>query len=324
MQFTPGSLPFCRPNPDVYSDTEERDQGIPIPANRAFPEEGYPKDFIGGDHFANATFPGAHRNLRGLRRTNALHSGLPRSNRDFDHGPGRSDEMIDLRKPDDGSVPHRDAAAWEGGRLADRTGITEQPFRDSPRYRPYGKEADRTLTNSRLCCQPQALPDHHRYQSHGSTTRNNRRSSNSTEEGIPPPYPPKHSRQVIDAMLQLYIKNLPEPERKAFYQEIASSVNQPESALKTDLVPVDPVNAPTGKVIGLLPAPVIQHPDDSDDLAEAGEVDFERVEDALRQLTIVVNSSKVKYDDETSAVMDWFQPLLDKLNGSTINTHLNT
>ncbi len=38
----------------------------------------------------------------------------------------------------------------------------------------------------------------------------------------------------------------------------------------------------------------------------------------LEQLTNIVNCSKIRPADETSAVMDWFQPLLDKLNGRSI------
>ncbi|BEJ16876.1 hypothetical protein CspHIS471_0602770 [Cutaneotrichosporon sp. HIS471] len=102
-------------------------------------------------------------------------------------------------------------------------------------------------------------------------------------------------------------------------------MNQPVAGLTLEAEPAaaNSINPPTETVVGLLPAPAVHHLDDSDVLAEA-EVDFERIDDVLKQLTRVVDNSKVRQEDETSAVMGWFQPLLDKLNGSTINAHLNT
>ncbi|BEJ16875.1 hypothetical protein CspHIS471_0602760 [Cutaneotrichosporon sp. HIS471] len=229
MSHTPGRSPRDRPNPNAYSDTEERDNDMLFlenRANRSFPEDRYPDDTVDDHHFSNATFPGGRLGPRDLRRTNAFHSRVARSIRDFDHPDDRVDEKTSSQETDDGPVPRRNTARWQGGRLPDSTGMAEQPVRESRRYHPYDMEADRTPTTTRLRGQSRALLERHRYQRRESNSRNGRRSSNSTEEGDETLYDrddrhehaspkktshhPIQDRQAIDAMLQHYIKSLSE------------------------------------------------------------------------------------------------------------------
>lgn len=287
MQHTSGRSTRRRSNrANRYSDTEESDVEFLFDrrANRSFPEDRHRDDAFPDDIRANTTFPPDRHNPaflhprrgpRDLRRTNAFHSGVPRTIRGFDRTDGNISSQ-ESPQSDERPVQRGGLSRWVEGRSVDRT--TERP-RESRRFHPYERDEGTSRSGS------QPLLDRGGYDHHSSRSRNGRRSSNSTEEGdeifndrrptAPPtapvaPTPPKpapalapNDPQAIHAMFQLYFKSLPERERKAFWDNISPGQEQP--GLQHELVSIAPVKPDGPEVVGLLPLPSVQHLDDGND-----------------------------------------------------------
>lgn len=243
---------------NLYSDTEESDADLPLlyrRANLTFPQDRHPEDTLLQDHPANATFPGSDCGPRGLRRTNAFHSRVPRSIRHFDH----TDQITSSQEDDDRPDPPG-AARWEEGRSADRTDTTEHS-RESRRYHPYHRDPNRTGARS------QPPPGRRRSEHRHSTSRSRRSTSNSTEKdghtlydsesalNKATPYLPTNDPQALHIMLQNYVKSLPEPQRKAFFQGITPGKDEPDTVLQTESVSAGPIKVVGAGVVGLRTPP---------------------------------------------------------------------
>ncbi|CAK9785475.1 unnamed protein product [Cutaneotrichosporon oleaginosum] len=136
-------------------------------------------------------------------------------------------------------------------------------------------------------------------------------------------HPSPNDPQALHAILQRYIKSLPESQRKAFYEEIAPSPNEVGPASQAQDVSLRLSGVTKPEIIGLLPPPSDPLTDASEN-SDAEAIDFEQIDDVLKQLTSVVNSSRIRPEAEIRVVMDWFQPLLDILNGGLISSHVQT
>ncbi|KLT41207.1 hypothetical protein CC85DRAFT_303404 [Cutaneotrichosporon oleaginosum] len=110
-------------------------------------------------------------------------------------------------------------------------------------------------------------------------------------------HPSPNDPQALHAILQRYIKSLPESQRKAFYEEIAPSPNEVGPASQAQDVSLRLSGVTKPEIIGLLPPPSDPLTDASEN-SDAEAIDFEQIDDVLKQLTSVTwrDSEVLRYE----------------------------